>query len=65
MTPSQHSTAPPQPLFYALLIGIHYYQPHTLLNGSHYPNLKGYVRDINPVENYLLHEALSQLLPNL
>ena len=54
MTPSQHSTAPPQPLLYALLIGIDYYQPHLLPNGSHYPNLKGCVRDINHVENYLL-----------
>ena len=65
MTPSQHSTAPPQTLFYALLIGIDYYQPHTLTNDNHYPNLKGCVRDINHVKNYLLHEALSQLQPNL
>ncbi|MGD1701676.1 caspase family protein [Dapis sp. BLCC M229] len=40
------------PDFYALLIGINFYFPHKLEGGS-YRNLRGCVRDINHVENYL------------
>ena len=39
--------------FYALLIGINYYSPNTFSNNSSYKNLKGCVRDINQVENFL------------
>lgn len=39
--------------FYALLIGINYYFPNTLPNGSSYKSLKGCVRDINQVEDFL------------
>lgn len=40
------------PNFHALLIGIDFYFPHKLEGGS-YRNLRGCVRDINHVENYL------------
>lgn len=40
------------PNFYALLIGIDFYFPHKLPEGS-YKNLRGCVRDINHVEAYL------------
>jgi hypothetical protein len=39
--------------FYALLIGINYYFPNTLPNGSSYKSLRGCVRDINQVEDFL------------
>ncbi|KKD36163.1 caspase family protein [Limnoraphis robusta] len=39
--------------FYALLIGINCYFPNTLPNGSSYKSLKGCVRDINQVEDFL------------
>jgi hypothetical protein len=39
--------------FYALLIGINYYSPNRLSNGSSYNSLKGCVRDINQVEQFL------------
>jgi Caspase domain/CHAT domain len=38
---------------YALLIGIDYYMPNRLPDGSSYPNLGGSVRDIHHVEAYL------------
>jgi hypothetical protein len=38
---------------YALLIGIDYYQPNRLPDGSSYRSLKGCVRDINHVEEFL------------
>ncbi|KYC43197.1 peptidase C14 [Scytonema hofmannii PCC 7110] len=43
------------PKFYALLIGIDYYIPNRLSDGSSYRNLRGCVRDINHVEAYLLN----------
>ncbi|MEB3282262.1 MAG: hypothetical protein VKK42_25425 [Lyngbya sp.] len=39
--------------FYALLIGVNYYFPNRLSNGSSYKSLKGCVRDINQVEDFL------------
>ncbi|EAW35258.1 caspase family protein [Lyngbya sp. PCC 8106] len=42
-----------QSSFYALLMGINYYSPNTLPNGSSYKSLKGCVRDINQVEDFL------------
>ncbi|MGB3509731.1 MAG: caspase family protein [Microcoleaceae cyanobacterium] len=41
------------PNFYALLIGIDFYFPHKLSDGSYYKNLRGCVRDINHVEAFL------------
>jgi hypothetical protein len=41
------------PNLYALLIGIDYYLPGQLPNGSYYPNLGGCVRDVKRVEDYL------------
>lgn len=41
------------PNLYALLIGIDYYLPGQLPDGSSYPNLGGCVRDIKRVEDYL------------
>ena len=38
---------------YALLIGIDYYLPNRLSDGSSYSNLGGCVRDINHVEDFL------------
>ncbi|MEB3283065.1 MAG: caspase family protein [Lyngbya sp.] len=39
--------------FYALLIGINYYFPNRLSDGSSYKSLKGCVRDIKQVEDFL------------
>jgi Caspase domain len=41
------------PNLYALLIGIDYYQPGQLPDGSSYQNLGGCVRDVKRVEDYL------------
>ncbi len=41
------------PNLYALLIGIDYYIPGQLPNGGSYASLKGCVRDVNRVEDYL------------
>jgi hypothetical protein len=41
------------PNLYALLIGIDYYLPGKLPDGSSYPSLGGCVRDVNRVEDYL------------
>ncbi len=41
----------------ALLIGIDHYLPNVISDGSFYRNLKGCVRDINNVENYLRNRA--------
>ncbi|MGI8501610.1 MAG: caspase family protein [Hassallia sp.] len=41
------------PNLYALLIGIDYYLPGKLPDGSFYPSLGGCVRDIKQVEDYL------------
>ena len=38
---------------YALLVGINYYFPNTLSDGSSYSSLQGAVRDINLVESFL------------
>ena len=38
---------------HALLIGVDYYIPHKLADGSYYPSLGGCVRDINHVETFL------------
>ena len=39
---------------HAILIGIDYYFPNRLEGGACYPSLKGCVRDINHVEDFLL-----------
>ncbi|MEA5499120.1 caspase family protein [Limnoraphis robusta Tam1] len=39
--------------FYALLMGINYYSQNRLSDGSSYKSLKGCVRDINQVEDFL------------
>lgn len=41
------------PQLYAFLIGIDCYLPNQLVNGIYYPSLKGCVRDINQVEQFL------------
>ncbi|NET26720.1 caspase family protein [Okeania sp. SIO1I7] len=41
------------PNFHALLIGIDFYFPHKLSDGSYYKSLGGCVRDINHVEAFL------------
>ncbi len=41
------------PNLYALLIGIDYYLPNRLPDGSYYPSLAGCVRDITLVEEFL------------
>jgi hypothetical protein len=42
---------------HALLIGIDYYFPNRLPNGSFYPSLRGCVRDIEHVEDFLIRVA--------
>ncbi|BAY35571.1 peptidase C14 caspase catalytic subunit p20 (plasmid) [Nostoc carneum NIES-2107] len=41
------------PQLYVLLIGIDCYLPNQLVNGIYYPSLRGCVRDINQVEQFL------------
>ena len=42
-----------QPKLYALLIGINFYFPNRLSDGSEYGNLDGAVNDVTDVENFL------------
>jgi Caspase domain len=46
---------PQQSNLHAVLIGIDCYLPNRLPDGGSYSSLKGCVRDINNVENFLLH----------
>ncbi len=50
------------PQIYALLIGIDHYLPNTLSDGVQYTHLKGCVRDVMCIEEFLKSRTTISLL---